>query len=57
MIGAFEGGAAWLGYGLGVGFVAVGLVITFTHFCIPSFIFQTFVGDRQLAFRALRGGR
>ncbi len=56
-IGAFEGGAAWLGYGLGAAFVAVGALIIFTHFCIPSFIYQTLVGDRKLALRALLGDR
>ena len=56
-IGAFEGGVAWLGYGLGAAIVIVGAIITFTHFCIPSLIYQTLFGDRSIAFRALRLGR
>ncbi len=56
MIVAFEGGAAWLGYALGVGIVSVAALVTFTHFCIPSFIYQTVFGDRSLARKALRGG-
>ncbi len=52
---SFQLGVAPLGYVLGGSLTAVGALVSITHFCIPSFMFQFFFGDRALALRAVSG--
>ncbi len=54
---SFHLGVAPLGYALGGSLTAVAALVGITHFCIPSFIFQFFVGDRALALRTVFGTR
>ena len=37
---AFQAGAAWLGYVLGGLLTAMGLLVSVSHFCIPSVIYR-----------------
>ena len=50
---AFETGNAWLGYVLGGALTSVAAVISVTHFCIPSLIYQLLFGDRAVAHEAI----
>ena len=50
---SFQFGLAPLGYALGGSLVAVAYLVGTTHFCIPSFIWQFTVGDRELALRTI----
>ena len=52
---SFQLGVASLGYVLGGSLTAVGALVSITHFCIPSFLYQFFVGDRALALRTVSG--
>ena len=54
---SFQLGVAPLGYTLGGLLTAVAALVSITHFCIPSFIYQFFFGDRALALRAVFGTR
>jgi hypothetical protein len=54
---AFTGGLTWLGYLLGGVLTSVGAVVSVSHFCIPSLVYQLLFGDRALAYRALFGRR
>ncbi len=54
---AFEAGLAWQGYLLGGVLTSVGTIVSVTHFCIPSLVYQLLFGDRALAYRALFGPR
>ena len=49
---AFEFGVAWLGYLLGGLLTSVAAIVSVTHFCIPSTVYQLLFGDRALVFRA-----
>ncbi len=51
----FNLGVAPLGYVLGGMLTSVAALVSITHFCIPSFIYQFVVGDRALALRAVSG--
>jgi hypothetical protein len=42
---AFGAGVAWLGYLLGGLLTAVAAIISVTHFCIPSAIYQSLFGQ------------
>lgn len=44
---AFQVGVLWLGYVLGGLLTAVGLLVTLTHFCIPSIIYQALFGHSE----------
>lgn len=46
---AFQSGAAWLGYALGGILTAVALLVSLTHFCIPSTVYQYLFGRRRSA--------
>ena len=48
---AFEGGQAWLGYLLGGLLVSVASLVSVTHFCIPSAVYQLLFGRRAAAAR------
>ncbi len=48
-------GVAPLGYALGALLTTVAYIVGTTHFCIPSFIYQFFFGDRALALRTVFG--
>ena len=37
---SFQAGSVWLGYTAGAFLVAVGVVVTTTHFCVPSTLYQ-----------------
>ena len=37
---SFQAGSIWLGYAVGAFLVAIGLVVTTTHFCVPSTLYQ-----------------
>ena len=50
---SFHLGVAPLGYALGGLLTSVAALVSMTHFCIPSFIFQFFFGDRALALRTV----
>jgi len=52
---SFHFGLAPLGYTLGGLLTSVAALVGITHFCIPSFIYQFFVGDRALALRTISG--
>ena len=43
---AFQEGAMMTGYGLGGALTAVALLVSTTHFCIPSLIYNTLFGGR-----------
>jgi hypothetical protein len=53
---AFQLGYAPLGYTLGAMFVAIGTLVSITHFCIPSVIYQFLFGDRSLIKPAIYSG-
>lgn len=50
---SFQFGLAPLGYALGGSLTAVAALVGTTHFCIPSFIYQFFFGDRALALQTI----
>ena len=50
---SFHFGFAPLAYVLGGLLTAVAWLVGTTHFCIPSFIYQYFFGDRELALRTV----
>ena len=50
---SFHFGAAPLAYVLGALLTSVAWLVGTTHFCIPSFIYQYFFGDRELALRTV----
>jgi hypothetical protein len=50
---AFEMGVAWLGYVLGGALTSVAALVSVTHFCIPSMIYQLIFGDRTVVYKAL----
>ncbi len=52
---SFHLGVAPLGYALGGSLTAVAALVSITHFCIPSFVYQFFFGDRALALRTISG--
>lgn len=52
---SFQLGVAALGYALGGSLTAVGALVSITHFCIASFVFHFFFGDRALALRTVSG--
>jgi len=51
----FHNGFDNAGYVLGAMFVAVGSLVSTTHFCIPSLIFQFLFGDRSLIIPSITG--
>jgi hypothetical protein len=53
---AFSGGYDLVAYGLGAMFIVVGALISITHFCIPSVIFQLMFGDSGLIKPSIVGG-
>ena len=52
---SFQLGVAPLGYVLGGLLTSVAALVSITHFCIPSFMFQFFFGNRALALRTVFG--
>jgi hypothetical protein len=50
---AFTMGVAWLGYLLGGALTSVAAIVSVSHFCIPSLIYQLLFGDRAVVYRAL----
>ena len=54
---AFTTGLTWLGYLLGASLTSVAAVVSVSHFCIPSMVYQLLFGERALAYRALFGRR
>ncbi len=52
---AFEFGVAWLGYLLGGVLTSIAAVVSVTHFCIPSTIYQLLFGDRAAVYAGLSG--
>lgn len=52
---AFGTGVAWLGYLLGGLLTAVAAIISMTHFCIPSAIYQSLFGQGVALQEALFG--
>ena len=52
---SFQLGVAPLGYALGASLTAVGVVVSTTHFCAASFVYQFLFGDRALALRTVFG--
>ena len=52
---AFTLGPAWLGYTLGGALTSVATLVSITHFCIPSNVYQFVFGDRSAASAALVG--
>ncbi len=50
---SFHLGLAPLGYALGGSLISVAYLVGITHFCIPSFIYNFFFGDRALALRTI----
>ena len=52
---AFTLGPAWLGYTLGGALTSVAALVSVTHFCIPSTVYQFLFGDRSAASAALVG--
>ena len=45
---AFELDVAWLGYALGGVLTSVGALVSVTHFCIPSMVYQFIFGRRAM---------
>ena len=45
---AFELDVAWLGYALGGVVTSVGTLVSMTHFCIPSMVYQFLFGRRAM---------
>lgn len=43
---AFQSGASMLGYGLGIPLILVAALVSVTHFCIPSLIYNTLFGRK-----------
>ena len=54
---AFDSDLAWLGYAFGATLTSIAALVSITHFCIPSLIFQLLFGDRSLVHRAVFGRR
>ncbi|MCH8066282.1 MAG: DUF4395 family protein [Chloroflexi bacterium] len=52
---AFSLGVTWLGYTLGALLTIVGGIVSVTHFCIVSAIYQIFTGNGSIVPAALRG--
>ncbi len=52
---SFQLGVAPLGYALGGSLTAVAALVGITHFCVPSFVYQFFFGNRALALRTVFG--
>lgn len=52
---AFGAGVAWLGYLLGGLLTAVAAIVSVTHFCIPSAIYQSLFGQGVALREALVG--
>ena len=52
---SFQFGLAPVGYVLGGSLTAVAMLVGVTHFCIPSFVYQFFFGNRALALRTVFG--
>ena len=52
---AFTIGPAWLGYALGGALTSVAALVSITHFCLPSTVYQLLFGDRAAAYDALAG--
>ena len=50
---SFQLGVTPLGYALGGSLTAVAALVSITHFCIPSFVYQFVFGDRALALRTI----
>lgn len=50
---SFTLGVAPLGYVLGGLLTSVAALVSITHFCIPSFVYQYVFGDRALALRTI----
>ena len=46
---AFELNVAWLGYALGGTLTSVAALVSVTHFCIPSMVYQSLFGRRATA--------
>ncbi len=53
---AFEAGAPWLGYSLGGILTAIAALVSVTHFCIPSTIYQLLFGRPAVVHGALWAG-
>lgn len=45
---AFHAGAPWVGYLLGVPLILVAALVSTTHFCIPSLIYNTFFSKGEV---------
>ena len=45
---AFELDVAWLGYALGGVLISVAALVSVTHFCIPSMVYQLLFGRRAM---------
>ena len=54
---AFGSGAPWLGYLLGGVLASIVALVSVTHFCIPSLVYQLLFSDRALARSAVFGPR
>ena len=52
---AFTMGPAWLGYALGGALTSVAALVSITHFCIPSAVYQLLFGNRAAVSAALAG--
>ena len=50
---SFQLGVTPLGYALGGSLTAVAALVSITHFCIPSLVYQFVFGDRALALRTI----
>ena len=50
---SFQLGAPPLGYVVGGLLISISALVSITHFCIASFVFQFFFGDRALALRTV----
>ena len=50
---SFALGAPVLGYALGGLLTSIAALVSVTHFCIPSFLYQLALGDPELAHRAI----
>lgn len=52
---SFSLGVAPLGYALGAMLISIAVVVSVTHFCVASFVYQVLFGDRALALRTIVG--